>query len=133
MNKLKRLIFFWLPPVVWMSLIFFLSSFHKIQVTEVDWANFTTRKLAHFVEYYVLYLLFYRAIKGTTGFGLKKALLFTFFLTFFYALSDEYHQTFISGRTGKLFDIGVDAAGALTGIIFCWRGLSFLRNKVDLK
>lgn len=126
MNKLKGLIFFWLPPVVWMGLIFFLSSFRKIQVTEVSWANFVTRKLAHLAEYGILYLLFFRAIKGTTGVSFNKALLYAFWLTFFYALSDEYHQTFISGRTGKLFDIGVDAAGALMGMIFCWKGLSGL-------
>ena len=35
-----------------------------------------------------------------------------------YSVSDEYHQTFVSGRSGELRDILIDSLGALTGIIF---------------
>ena len=37
-----------------------------------------------------------------------------------YALSDEYHQTFSYGRSPQLSDVGIDAAGALAGILFGW-------------
>ena len=129
-SGLRKIILYWLPPIFWMGLVFFLSSFHKIQVTEVGWANFITRKLAHFSEYAVLYFLFYRGFKNTAKFSLKKVLFLSFILTILYALSDEYHQTWISGRTGKFFDIGVDCAGAFLGLIFSWRLVNLLPEKI---
>ena len=33
-----------------------------------------------------------------------------------YAVLDEWHQTFVSGRSGQLRDICIDSAGALTGV-----------------
>jgi len=42
-------------------------------------------------------------------------IIFSLVLTIMYAVSDELHQTFVSGRTGKLFDIGVDSTGSLLG------------------
>ena len=34
-----------------------------------------------------------------------------------YATSDEFHQVFISGRSGQAVDVCIDTLGALTGII----------------
>ena len=33
----------------------------------------------------------------------------------FYANTDEFHQLFVPGRTGRLLDIGIDSCGALLG------------------
>ena len=33
----------------------------------------------------------------------------------FYATTDEFHQLFVPGRTGRLLDIGIDSCGALLG------------------
>lgn len=125
---LKKIIFFWFPTIVWMGLIFFLSSFQKLQVSTVNWQDFITRKLAHFLEYVILCFLFYRGINGTTKLLLKERLFLAFILTVAYALTDEYHQTFVSGRTGKTFDIAVDSLGAGFGLIFC-RKIIFLLPK----
>lgn len=35
-------------------------------------------------------------------------------ISFLYACSDEFHQSFIAGRDGKFADVGVDAIGFLT-------------------
>jgi VanZ family protein len=32
-------------------------------------------------------------------------------LAFAYACSDEYHQTFVDGRTGTVRDVGIDTIG----------------------
>ena len=34
-----------------------------------------------------------------------------------FAISDEYHQTFVSGRTGQPLDVLIDSAGAMIGIL----------------
>lgn len=126
MIKVKKVIFYWLPPIAWMGLIFFLSSFHQLQVTEDHWQNLITRKAAHFLEYAVLSVLFYRAVRRTTMVSKTKALFLSFFLTIFYAATDEYHQTFVNGRTGKFSDIGIDAIGVFSGTFFCWQVKKFL-------
>ncbi|HUV71962.1 MAG TPA: hypothetical protein VMW25_03050, partial [Clostridia bacterium] len=56
MGRCKTLIFVWLPPFFWISLIFLLSSFPKLQISE-GLADLILRKLAHMFEYGVLYLL----------------------------------------------------------------------------
>lgn len=117
-TKLKKIFFFWFPAIFWMGLIFFLSSFHKLQVSTVGWQDFITRKLAHFTEYTILAILFFRGFKNTTSFSFTKAFFWSLVLTILYAVTDEYHQTFVSGRTGKPFDIGVDALGSAFGSFF---------------
>jgi len=127
---MKKIISFWLPPVLWMSLIFFLSSFHKLQASPVGWQDFVIRKLAHFCEYAILCFLCYRGLKNTTKVSLAKGLLLAFFMAVLYALSDEYHQTFINGRTGRSFDIWVDSFGAIGGLLFVLKLVKLLPEKV---
>jgi len=117
MLKIKRIIFLWLPPIVWMGLIFFLSSFHKLQVSEgID--DFILRKIAHMVEYLILFLLLYRAIKNTTNYSINKNLNFAFLFSMIYAFTDEFHQSFVLGRSGNLRDIAIDIMGIFLGWIF---------------
>ena len=35
-----------------------------------------------------------------------------------FAISDEYHQTFVNGRTGQPLDVTIDSAGACVGMAF---------------
>ncbi len=129
MAQPKKVAYF-LPPILWMGLIYFLSSFHKIQMTEVGWANFVTRKSAHFGEYAILCLLYFRAFRKSTKLSRAKAGIFSFILTLAYAYTDEYHQTFVPGRTGRSFDIGVDSLGAFAGLIFSWKLVNLLPKRV---
>ena len=39
-------------------------------------------------------------------------------LTVLYAMSDEWHQTMVAGRTGTIMDVGIDSLGAaLSGLL----------------
>ena len=84
--------------------------------------NDTLRTLAHFS----LFALLGGFLMGAMimSFSHKKSLVYLFILTLIlvlmYALSDEYHQTFIQGRTAQFIDIVVDFSGCLlsSGIIF---------------
>lgn len=129
MSKVKRIVFFWLPAVAWMSLIYFLSSFHKLQASPVGWQDFVTRKFAHLTEYFILCFLFYRGLRNTTKISLGQSLILSLILTILYALTDEYHQTFVSGRTGKALDIGIDSLGAFLGLIFSWKAVLLIPDK----
>ena len=35
----------------------------------------------------------------------------------FYAATDEVHQYFVPGRSARVFDVGIDTLGVITGII----------------
>lgn len=126
MTKLRKILFFWFPAIVWMGVIYFLSSFHKLQASPVNWQDFIVRKTAHFLEYAILCLFYFRGLKNTTKFSLKKILFLAFALTVLYALTDECHQTRVYGRTGRPFDIGVDTFGAFFGLIIPWKFSRFL-------
>jgi VanZ family protein len=47
-------------------------------------------------------------------------------LTTLYGVSDEFHQSFVSGRHGRLADVFFDAGGALAMILLI-RRLKWLR------
>ncbi|WP_216696810.1 VanZ family protein [Anaerostipes faecalis] len=74
------------------------------------------RKMAHFTEYAVLGFFSYQAITCDLP-NSKKSVITAQILCTSYAITDEIHQIFVPGREGKVFDVGIDSFGALTGII----------------
>lgn len=95
----------WLQVVVWAGVIFALSSVPGLD-SGLSW-DFPLRKLAHAAEYAVLGALLARAVGDLPALWLGIA----------YAVSDELHQSFVPGRAASLFDVGVDSAGLLVGIL----------------
>ena len=69
------------------------------------------RKLAHFGEYFALTGLWWWALR--TRVGGRRALLPAVAIAVGYAMTDEFHQTFVSGRTGTPRDVLIDSAGVL--------------------
>lgn len=65
------------------------------------------KKSAHMFVYAVLYYLVVKAFGKVT----YKTLLLSFVICVVYAMSDEYHQSFVPGRTAKVTDIGFDSLG----------------------
>jgi len=61
-----KLLFFWFPVILWMALIYTLSSFEAAVVTQFDLLDFIIKKTAHMVEYGILWYLTHRAISQTT-------------------------------------------------------------------
>jgi len=102
----------WLPPLVYMLLIFFLSS-ESAPLPEV-----TTRvwdKLLHAIEYGTLAVLFCRAFIGE-GYGRLAAIGLAFAFTTAYAASDEWHQLFVPSRSSDLYDWIADSIGGGAGL-----------------
>lgn len=101
----------WLPPLVYMAVIFGLSSQPNPvpEVTSRVWD-----KLLHGVEYAGLALLFCRALTGE-GMAWTVAALAAVLLTSAYSASDEYHQLFVPLRDGNVGDWIADTIGAALG------------------
>ena len=70
------------------------------------------RKLAHATEYGLLAFLILLSL-GTNKITLKRNILIVIVACFFYSLTDEYHQTFVSGRGGVFTDCLIDTLGAM--------------------
>jgi VanZ family protein len=92
-----------------MVFIFFLSSQSTIGIGETRTQRFLILKTFHLIEYAVLYVLIYFATNST-----KKSIPFAYF----YALSDEYHQSLVPGREGRFTDTLIDLIGIFIGVIF---------------
>lgn len=78
--------------------------------------NAPMRKVMHASVYMVL--AFFIILFANVLFSNKHyfiALIITLVICVGYAISDEYHQTFVSGRTGQLLDVCIDSAGAVVG------------------
>ena len=69
------------------------------------------RKATHFGEYFALTGLWWWALR--TRVGGRRALLPAVAIAVGYAMTDEFHQTFVSGRTGTPRDVLIDSAGVL--------------------
>lgn len=80
--------------------------------------NAPLRKVAHATVYFVLAIIL--LILSRVIFGGKKYLLacaIVILLCFLFAMADEYHQTFVDGRTGQFSDVLIDTAGACVGTL----------------
>jgi VanZ family protein len=100
----------WLMVVVWMSAIFILSSFSSLHVPLAHTYDFLLRKLAHIGEYGVLTALFWWTFRMYTG-SRGRAWLLAAVASALYAVSDEWHQSWVVGRQGTFRDVGIDALG----------------------
>ncbi len=112
MSKPVHVLALWGPPVALMALIFALSGMPS-DVQERAWWDLALRKGAHFAEYALLCALLFRALRG------RLALAWT--LTVLYAVSDEFHQSFVDGRVGTPRDVVIDATGALAAALLIRR------------
>jgi len=72
-------------------------------------------------EFGILFFLWTRVM----GMNKKSSLYWAALISIVYALSDEYHQTFVFGREGALRDVGFDSLGMV--IAYFW--FNYKRSK----
>jgi VanZ family protein len=112
---MRKVIYRYVPVIVWCGFIFFLSSQSRLPGPEDKTFDFVLKKLGHVTVYAVLFRLVYMATNPKTSHRALK----TFVFCILYALSDEYHQSFVPGRTPMLTDIGIDTLG----MVISWKAL----------
>ena len=77
--------------------------------------SFIVRKGAHMFLFCVLGILLFGSMYN--GDNILKSVFIALLLAFLYACSDEYHQTFVVGRTGQFNDVLIDFSGAFIGVL----------------
>ena len=136
----------WLPPAIWMALIFtgstdrgssqhtggFIEPLlrwllpHAAQAT-IETLHFLVRKCAHLTEYGILRILVLRALapESPEAFREKRGkwVLWAVGISALYACSDEFHQIFVPSRGASIDDVLLDTCGAAVGIgaFLLWR------------
>ena len=112
-----------LPPLVVMAVIFYLSA----QQSDADHGliDLLLRKLAHVMEYAVLTIAWWRALRGlgvsTQG---RVVIALAVAVALVYAASDEFHQTFVDGRHGTPVDVLIDSIGMALAAVIATRVIS---------
>lgn len=144
-NKRKKIIA-WILIVFWMAFIFFMSNqpgdvsskqsdFVVVLMDMLgidlnsrfgDLSTLIIRKGAHFTEYMILYFLAFNLLR--LYISKKKAYIYSLFIVFGYACTDEFHQLFIEGRSGQFKDVLIDTSGGTFGMV-----LIYLKNKFFTK
>lgn len=114
---MRKIIFYWGPLLVYMSLIFYFSSLPRMSFIEVLPDLIFKDKLLHIIEYFILGLLVYRVLSLYQELEPVKIYL-TIIISTFYGLSDEIHQIFVLGRFFSFLDLLADFIGSL--LIFAY-------------
>ncbi len=96
--------------LVWMALIFWFSSQSTLVSLPGSLLDTLFKKSAHMLAYATLWTLWWLATGRRTWLALA--------ITVSYAISDEFHQTFVPGRNGWWVDVVIDTTGALLAILF---------------
>ena len=102
----------WLPVVLWAAVIFTISSVPSLDSGLGVWDT-VLRKMAHVGEYAILGGLLLRAVRREPAAIVLGSL---------YAVTDEVHQSFVTGRHGSSLDWLIDTAGVVAGVLLVsWR------------
>lgn len=113
-RKKRLILFYWLPVLFWCAGIFYLSSVPDLKSALPSGWDYILRKLAHITEYAGLAFLFFRA--ASQSIGKHRAIAYATLFSFAFALSDEYHQTFVAGRSGNGVDVTIDSIGIFLAV-----------------
>jgi VanZ family protein len=103
----------WLPPLLYMAVIFHLSS-ESAPLPELT--SHVWDKLLHAIEYGGLALLVCRALAGE-GLGWRASVLLAVAFASIYGATDEFHQLFVPGRDSSVVDWTADAFGSTLGAL----------------
>src|SRR6266581_8533274 len=137
---MKSFLKYWLPPFIWLGVIFvgstgvmsaeqtsrFLVPFLRWLDPQISFAtiaaiHFALRKLGHLTEYAIFAALLWRALRRGTRLQAKMSILFllAWLAAAIFAVTDEFHQSFVPSRTASPVDVMIDICGAIIGLAIC--------------
>ena len=143
MPKLRAFLKYWLPPLIWMAVIFSASAdskstehssryfepllrwlFPQMSPEHIGQIHYAFRKFCHLAEYAVLAWLLWRAIRKPDKKNLRPwnwaEAGVALSIVFLYAATDEFHQAFVPTRTAQVSDVFVDACGGAAALFALW-------------
>ena len=121
---LKTWIRHWGPAALMMTVIFVFSSCPSADLPNFGGWDYFVKKGGHALGYALLALTYWH------GFGFVRSKKWSaWILAICYAITDEFHQTFVPGRHPSPWDVLIfDNFGALLGVIL-WEWLATRRKR----
>lgn len=111
-KKFNKIILNWIFVLLWMGVIYYFSDQPNLKSDLAPLWDTIFRKLAHMAEFFVLAYLLFRAYHQG-GIKQKYSLFLAAFIAVIYAISDEWHQSLVEGRTSSNIDVMVDSIGII--------------------
>jgi VanZ family protein len=126
-NRRDRRLLRVIAPLALMGLIFYLSA--QPAVGDHPWWEVVFRKIGHITGYALLTALWAWALHGLV----RRPLLWAVAISFAYACTDEFHQSFVATRHATPVDVGIDSIGIAlaAGFVLACRLSPRLRGRVD--
>ena len=122
METVKKFSRRWGPAVVMMTAIYLASDTPGPSLPHFDQWDLLVKKGGHALGYALLGMAYAWGLAGRRPTG--RALIQAGLWAAAYAVTDELHQTQTPGRSPSPVDVGLDMAGAVTGISlwgWAWR------------
>ena len=130
--KIFRSYFWYVPTIIWMITIFNMSG--QVASTSQGFSLRVTQKIVnvieivrdgdeadaenltniHMNEYAILYTLLLLSFCASTI--VTRAMFYSILVSFVYACTDEFHQTFVSLRSGDFIDVCIDMTGVMAAV-----------------
>ena len=117
MNKFLAASPYWVPTVLWMGVIFFLSSLPEAATPGRD---ILPDKVCHAGEYFILAFLILFALQRTTRMRFSTSFWITLGCGLIYGLSDEIHQLYVPTRQCDVGDLAADVCGVVLLFFILW-------------
>ena len=116
----EKIIFYWLPVILWAAMIFTFSANPTTPTSEIHWQDFIIKKTLHILFYGIFATLLYRAFR-TSQVGKSKAGYISIIIALLYGVTDEIHQSFTPGRMPRVYDVVFDTIGAILAVFVIWK------------
>lgn len=118
-----------MAALFWMGVIVALSSIHRAPVAMRQPLVEQGLNLSHFFFYAILAAFVGLALSGRApGAGIRHAGIVTFIVVSLFAVTDEWHQSMVPGRSASLGDLAVDLAGLCVVLL-----IGFLRARGETR
>jgi len=106
----------WLPLIVWIVMIFGLSSIPGLSSDDLRLPT-GFDKIVHFIEYAIFAMLYYRGL-SYGGVRIRWSIVIIVILSgIAFAALDEMYQSYIPRRDSSLYDLVMDSAGVVAGTL----------------
>ena len=108
---------YWVPTLLWLGVIYFLSS---LPDSATPGRFILSDKVLHATEYFILAFLILFALQRTTALKFSTCFWIVLAAGAVYALSDEFHQLYVPTRNFDLRDLVADVCGIVVLFVILW-------------
>ncbi len=130
-RKAVSLLWYWVPPIAYAALIFYLSSLpHPEETIPGFWSvEMLGDKTLHMIEYGFFGILCFRAFRHAGGLrAAHYAPVLAIVTAVLYGVTDEMHQFYVPFRESSGWDVLADSVGACVAVL-TWRAIVELKEK----